>query len=151
MLDKILLFPYYITLKIRKFCYDHQFLCKSVQAEVPTICIGNITAGGTGKTPHTEMILSLLQDSREWGSRNLAVLSRGYRRQSRGFQQVTSSRNAKFFGDEPVQIKKKFPGVTVAVDKNRIRGCRNLCHPKSSAPPEPTGAAWTRISRRPTS
>ena len=130
MLDKILLFPYYLTLKLRNFCYDKQFLCKSVEAEVPTICIGNVTAGGTGKTPHAEMILRTLLADPVWGNRNLAVLSRGYKRKSRGFQQVSSKRNALFFGDEPVQIKKKFPGVTVALDKNRVRGCHNLCHPE---------------------
>ena len=50
---------------------------KAPGAEVPTICVGNITVGGTGKTPHTEMILRLLQDSDRWGNANLAVLSRG--------------------------------------------------------------------------
>ena len=130
MLDKLLLFPYWLTLKVRNALYDHQFLVKSQEAEVPTICVGNVTVGGTGKTPHTEMILRMLQAEEGWGQKNLAVLSRGYKRKSKGFQQVTTQRNASFFGDEPVQIKKKFPGVTVALDKNRIRGCRNLCHPE---------------------
>ena len=129
MIDKVLLFPYYLTLKVRNALYNHQFLVKSREAEVPTVCVGNVTVGGTGKTPHTEMILRMLMASDEWKNKNLAVLSRGYKRKSKGFQQVTTQRNASFFGDEPVQIKKKFPGVTVALDKNRIRGCRNLCHP----------------------
>ena len=129
MIDKILLFPYSLALGVRKFCYDHQFLCRSREAEVPTISVGNITAGGTGKTPHVEMILRTLLASDEWGSKDISVLSRGYKRKSRGFQQVTTKRNASLFGDEPAQIKKKFPGVTVALDKNRIRGCRLLCHP----------------------
>lgn len=130
MIDKLLLFPYYMALGIRKFCYDHQFLCRSREAEVPTVSLGNITAGGTGKTPHAEMILRTLQENPEWWERNIALLSCGYKRKSKGFQQVTVNRNASLFGDEPVQIKKKFPAVTVAVDKNRIRGCRNLCHPE---------------------
>ena len=129
MIDKVLLFPYYLTLKVRNALYDRQVL-KSREAEVPTVCVGNVTVGGTGKTPHTEMILRTLLADAEWGKKNLAVLSRGYKRKSKGFQQVTTQRNAAFFGDEPVQIKKKFPGVTVALDKDRIRGCRNLCHPE---------------------
>lgn len=129
MIDRILLFPYSLVLKIRHGMYDKGFILKSREAEVPTICIGNITAGGTGKTPHTEMLLQTLQDSDEWGFRNVAVLSRGYKRKSRKFQQVVLGGTARMFGDEPVQIKKKFPAVTVAVDKDRIEGCRFLCHP----------------------
>jgi len=129
MIDKLLLFPYYLTLKTRNALYNRQIL-KSREAEVPTVCIGNVTVGGTGKTPHTEMVLRMLMEDEAWGKKNLAVLSRGYKRKSKGFQQVTTQRNASFFGDEPMQIKKKFSGVTVAVDKNRVRGCRNLCHPE---------------------
>lgn len=110
--------------------YDHNFILKSREAEVPTICLGNITVGGTGKTPHTEMILRLLQRSDEWGFRDVAVLSRGYKRRGGRFQQVTRDGSASFFGDEPLQIKKKFPAVTVAVDKDRLEGCRLLCHPE---------------------
>ncbi|MBR5054427.1 MAG: tetraacyldisaccharide 4'-kinase, partial [Bacteroidales bacterium] len=57
MIDKVLLFPYYLILGIRHALYDKGFLCKTREAGVPTVCIGNITAGGTGKTPHTEMLL----------------------------------------------------------------------------------------------
>lgn len=99
---------------------------KAPGAEVPTICVGNITVGGTGKTPHTEMILRLLQDSDRWGNANLAVLSRGYKRKSKGFQQVHTDSTAAFSGDEPLQIKRKFPAVAVAVDKNRVEGCTRL-------------------------
>lgn len=130
MIDKVLLFPYYLTLKLRNAMYDNDFLCKRKEAEVPVVSIGNITVGGTGKTPHTEMILRMLLGNEEWQDKNLAVLSRGYKRKSKGFQQVTCRKNATFYGDEPVQIKKKFPGVTVALDKNRVRGCNYLCHPE---------------------
>ena len=129
MIDKVLLFPYYLILGIRHALYDKGFICKPQEAEVPTVCIGNITAGGTGKTPHTEMLLRVLQRSDDWGFRNVAVLSRGYKRKSKGFQQVTSGSSATMYGDEPVQIKKKFPAVTVAVDKDRVEGCSFLCHP----------------------
>lgn len=119
---------YRLILAIRNTWYRNP---KHVRkAEVPTICVGNITVGGTGKTPHTEMILRTLIESDEWGARYLAVLSRGYKRNSRGFQQVVREGSASFYGDEPLQLKKKFPGVTVAVDKDRIEGCDLLCHPE---------------------
>ena len=129
MIDKILLFPYWLTLKFRHFMYDHG-LRKVYSPEVPTICVGNITVGGTGKTPHTEMLLRTLLGSDTWGTKNLAVLSRGYKRKTRGFQQVTSDGTAKQFGDEPLQIKKKFSDVTVAVDGSRKEGCTFLTHPE---------------------
>lgn len=98
---------------------------------VPSICIGNITVGGTGKTPHTEMILRMLMQSDEWYGKNIAVLSRGYKRSSKGFQQVVADGRALDFGDEPLQIKKKFPMVTVAVDRSRVQGCGFLTDPES--------------------
>lgn len=96
---------------------------KAPGADVPTVCVGNITVGGTGKTPHTEMILRMLQEA---GRGGLAVLSRGYKRKSKGFQVVQADSTAAFAGDEPLQIKRKFPALTVAVDKNRVEGCRKL-------------------------
>lgn len=128
MIDKILLFPYWLTLKIRHLLYNTG-LKKSVAPDVPTICVGNITVGGTGKTPHTEMILKGLLEDEVWGSRNLAVLSRGYKRSTRGFQQVPLNGSACEYGDEPMQMKMKFPLVTVAVDKSRKRGCSFLSNP----------------------
>lgn len=128
MIDKILLFPYWATLKIRHFLFDCG-IRKSHSAEVPTICVGNITVGGTGKTPHTEMIVRTLERDKDWGSKSIAVLSRGYKRRTRGFQQVVTDGTAKEYGDEPLQIKRKFPYLTVAVDKSRTEGCDFLCHP----------------------
>jgi len=130
MLDRILLAPYYLTLKARHALYDHG-IWKVSTAEVPTICVGNITAGGTGKTPHTEMILRTLLKSEDWAFRNIAVLSRGHKRNSGGFQLVEMDGTVKEFGDEPLQIKKKFPVVTVAVDRHRVKGCKLLCHPEN--------------------
>ena len=129
MIDKILLFPYWLSLKIRHFLYDSG-LKKVSSADVPTICIGNVTVGGTGKTPHTEMLIRTLLNDEDWGRKNLAVLSRGYKRKTKGFQQVTADGSALAYGDEPLQIKKKFPEITVAVDKSRIEGCDFLVHPE---------------------
>lgn len=129
MIDKFLLFPYWLTLKVRHFMYDHG-MKKSASAEVPTICVGNLTVGGTGKTPHTEMLIRTLTRDVDWGAKNIAVLSRGYKRKTKGFQQVSSEGSAKEFGDEPLQIKRKFPFVTVAVDKSRKEGCDFLCNPE---------------------
>lgn len=129
MLADILLFPYSLILRFRHFLYD-KGIKKVHSAEVPTICIGNITVGGTGKTPQTEMILRLLQQDPATKGLSPAVLSRGYKRRSRGFQQIPSDAGASFSGDEPLQIKKKFPAVTVAVDSDRVEGCCLLAHPE---------------------
>lgn len=130
MIDKILLFPYWLTIKIRHMLYDSG-LKKVYRPSVPSICIGNITVGGTGKTPHTEMILRTLLEDKDWSDKNLAVLSRGYKRSSKGFQQVPANGRALDYGDEPLQIKQKFPMVTVAVDSSRKEGCEFLTNPES--------------------
>lgn len=130
MIDKLLLFPYWLTLKTRHFLYDHGFR-KVHSADVPTICVGNVTVGGTGKTPHTEMLIRTLTQDTDWGAKNIAVLSRGYKRRTKGFQQVVAEGSARDFGDEPLQIKRKFPFITVAVDKSRKQGCDFLCHPET--------------------
>ena len=129
MIDRILLFPYSLTLACRHALYNIG-LFKSHKATVPTICVGNITVGGTGKTPHTEMILRMLLEDERWQDKNIAVLSRGYKRKSKGFQQVVVDGTAEDFGDEPLQIKRKFPQVTVAVDKSRKEGCMFLTNPE---------------------
>ena len=129
MIDRILLFPYSLPLACRHALYNIG-LFKSHKATVPTICVGNITVGGTGKTPHTEMILRMLLEDERWQDKNIAVLSRGYKRKSKGFQQVVVDGTAEDFGDEPLQIKRKFPQVTVAVDKSRKEGCMFLTTPE---------------------
>jgi len=143
MIDKFLLFPYYLALKFRDRYYSRPGR-KAAVAEVPTLCVGNVTVGGTGKTPHVELILRLLQQSEEWADKNLAVLSRGYRRESTGFQQVIAAGSAEGFGDEPLQIKKKFPDVTVAVDENRVEGCDLLVHPEKLAARKYAKKCWNR-------
>ena len=120
---------YRIILSIRHFLFDKGWK-KSYRAEVPTICVGNITVGGTGKTPHTEMILRMLLRSDDWAYSDIAVLSRGYKRKTKGFQKVGRDGTALLYGDEPLQMAKKFPAVTVAVDKDRVEGCHFLTHPE---------------------
>lgn len=94
---------------------------KQEEFDVPVICIGNISVGGTGKTPHTEYLICLLQQKYR-----VAVLSRGYKRKSSGFVLADHTSTSKDIGDEPYQIKCKFPGIIVAVDGNRRRGIRKL-------------------------
>lgn len=89
--------------------------------EVPVISIGNITVGGTGKTPHTEYLIQLLSSKF-----NIAVLSRGYKRKTKGFMIVETGSTSKQVGDEPLQIKRKFPSVMVAVDEKRVRGIEKI-------------------------
>ncbi len=130
MIDRILLFPYYLALRTRHLLYDCG-IRKIHGSGVPSIGIGNVTVGGTGKTPHTEMVIRMLLRSERWSGKNVAVLSRGYRRRLKGFQIVTADGSAGDFGDEPLQMKCKFPGVTVAVDRDRVEGCRILENPKA--------------------
>lgn len=134
---------YGLALRVRHKLYDKGWK-KRTAAAVPTICIGNVTAGGTGKTPHTEMLLRLLQESEEWKGKQLAVLSRGYKRTSKGFQQVVADGTAAFCGDEPMQVKRKFPGVVVAVDADRVEGCGFLTNPETLA-----GAKKARRTQHP--
>lgn len=119
---KVVTLPYAGVLWLRNACYDFG-LIKSIRPDIPTLCLGNIAAGGTGKTPHTELVLRLCgQDI------PVAVLSRGYGRKSRGFRYVSVDDGVADVGDEPLQIKRKFPGVVVAVDRNRINGVQRIQH-----------------------
>jgi len=117
---------YRLILGVRNFIYKRKTVART---EVPSVCIGNLTVGGTGKTPMTEMVLETYLSSEDWGGLNVAMLSRGYKRSSRGFQQLPANGQASFYGDEPMQVKRKFPKAVVAVDKDRVRGCEFLCHP----------------------
>ncbi|MBO4475635.1 MAG: tetraacyldisaccharide 4'-kinase [Bacteroidales bacterium] len=99
----------------------------SQKSPVPTVCIGNIAAGGTGKTPHAELTVRRLQEIGRYKS--VAILSRGYKRRSKGFQQVLATSGSEFCGDEPLLLKRRLPEVTVAVDKNRVEGCAILSDP----------------------
>lgn len=95
--------------------------CDTYKAPVPVISIGNITAGGTGKTPHTEYLIRLL------GKRyRLAVLSRGYRRRTKGYLQADAASSATDIGDEPYQMHAKFPETVIAVCERRADGIQRL-------------------------
>jgi tetraacyldisaccharide 4'-kinase len=120
----ILLFPvsliYGLITGIRNFLYNTEIL-NSESFTVPVICIGNITVGGTGKTPHTEYIADLLRHSLK-----VAVLSRGYKRSTNGFIIASPSSKAGDIGDEPLQIARKYPDVIVAVDSDRVNGIKAI-------------------------
>ena len=106
--------------KLRNFLFDVGIL-HTRSFMMPVISVGNITVGGTGKTPHVEYLIRLLK-----GHANVAVLSRGYKRKSSGFVLANEHSTAHDIGDEPYQMKQKFPNVTVAVDKSRVHGIETL-------------------------
>ena len=127
---RLLLFPfsllYGFILRCRNLMYDRGIL-ESWTPPLPVICIGNLSMGGTGKTPHTEYLIRLLQEGY-----NMAVLSRGYGRDTKGFRYLTEDSTTLDSGDEPLQYYKKFgERVVVAVDENRRTGIERLCkdHP----------------------
>ncbi|MDY4890159.1 MAG: tetraacyldisaccharide 4'-kinase [Prevotella sp.] len=96
-------------------------ILKSHSFYIPVISVGNITVGGTGKTPHVEYLVQLLRKNF-----HVAVLSRGYKRKSKGFKIADEHSTARDIGDEPLQIHRKFQDVTVAVDRNRCHGINML-------------------------
>ncbi|MDX1542636.1 MAG: tetraacyldisaccharide 4'-kinase [Christiangramia sp.] len=119
-----LLFPFSVLYQaitgIRNELYDRSIL-SSETYDLPVIGVGNLNMGGTGKSPMIEYLLKMLH--RDYKS---ATLSRGYKRESSGFQLVEVDSLAKRVGDEPLQFKNKFPDVTVAVDANRREGIAEL-------------------------
>ena len=102
--------------KLRNILFEMGVL-KTRSFQIPVISVGNITVGGTGKTPHVEYLVRLLKDQFR-----VAVLSRGYKRKSKGFIKTDKQTTMPEIGDEPYQMKQKFPGITIAVDKNRCHG-----------------------------
>ena len=101
---------------LRNKLFDWGYL-KERSFDLPVICVGNITVGGTGKTPHTEYLINLLKKSYQ-----VAVLSRGYKRKSKGFVLAKTHTPVQDIGDEPFQMKQKFPTIHMAVDANRCHG-----------------------------
>lgn len=127
---RILLIPitllYGAAIYVRNFLFDIG-VKKSTSFSKAVICIGNLTVGGTGKTPHTEHLINLLKDDF-----TVATLSRGYKRKTKGFILASSNSTASEIGDEPMQMLTKFPGITVAVDEQRVRGVETLLQQKPS-------------------
>lgn len=121
---------YGLGVGIRNTLFDWNIL-PSEEFSVPVISIGNITVGGTGKTPHTEFLISLLSTNKK-----VAVLSRGYKRKSSGFLLADKNSSSLSLGDEPYQIYLKFPTIIVAVDSNRRRGINNLLNLPQEQRPE---------------
>jgi tetraacyldisaccharide 4'-kinase len=124
MLLKIALFPasllYGLVIWIRNTMFDLKIL-KSNEFKIPVISVGNITVGGTGKTPHTEYLIHLLKQDYK-----IAFLSRGYKRKTSDFKIATENSNYEEIGDEPYQIKKKFSDILVAVNASRVNGIKKI-------------------------
>jgi tetraacyldisaccharide 4'-kinase len=123
-LIKILLLPfsliYGIAVSFRNWMYN-KGLIKGVKFDLPVISVGNLSVGGAGKTPHIEYLILLLKDYIQVGT-----MSRGYKRKTTGFLEVTSMMDADTSGDEPLQFKRKFPEVAVSVSESRSLGIPRL-------------------------
>ncbi|MEJ7779532.1 MAG: tetraacyldisaccharide 4'-kinase [Daejeonella sp.] len=121
---RILLFPFSLAYGVgviaRNFAFDLGIL-KSREFDMPVISVGNLSVGGSGKSPMTEYLIRLLKHKYK-----IATLSRGYGRRSRGFQLVEISSSSSESGDEPLQFKRKFNDITVAVCENRVEGIKKL-------------------------
>jgi tetraacyldisaccharide 4'-kinase len=112
----------------RNYLYSKNIL-KSAKFEIPTIVVGNLSVGGTGKTPQIEYLIRLLQNQY-----NVAVLSRGYKRKSKGFIIADENASAELIGDEPFQYYQKFKNIIVCVDADRVNAIQQL--QKLANPPQ---------------
>jgi tetraacyldisaccharide 4'-kinase len=121
---RLLLLPfswlYWLAVKIRNLLFNINVL-HSFEFDLPTICVGNITVGGTGKTPHTDYLINLLKNNYK-----TALLSRGYGRKTKGFRIVVQTSLTVEVGDEPLQLKLKHPDVACAVHEDRLSGVVEL-------------------------
>ncbi|SDH07259.1 tetraacyldisaccharide 4'-kinase [Winogradskyella thalassocola] len=121
---RIILFPivpiYFVITWLRNWLYDVG-IKPSKSYDFPVICVGNLSTGGTGKTPMIEYLIRLLKDEK-----SLATLSRGYKRKTDGFVLADKNASADTIGDEPFQFYRKFSNVTVAVDADRQNGIAKL-------------------------
>jgi tetraacyldisaccharide 4'-kinase len=117
---------YGLGVSLRNWLFDIGLL-KQKHFDIPVISVGNITIGGCGKTPHVEYIVRLLLKHYK-----VAVLSRGYKRKSCGYMLAGEKTTMPQIGDEPFQMKEKFPNIYVAVDKNRKRGIKHLTTDKKT-------------------
>ncbi len=124
MLRRILLAPfallYSTVLRLRHWLYDRSFL-KSEQLPIPTIVVGNLALGGTGKTPHVELVLRILE-----ATSPIATLSRGYGRKGIALREIRPNERPEISGDEPLQLKLKFPSARVFVGVDRVHAIRSM-------------------------
>ncbi len=129
ILFRKLLFPFAILYGsityLRNYLYDKGIL-KSYSFDIPVIVVGNLSVGGTGKTPQIEYLIRLLSPNYK-----VATLSRGYKRKSEGFILADAASTVEILGDEPFQYFKKFPDIQVAVDADRKNGIEQLLNQKS--------------------
>ncbi len=123
---RILLLPfalvYWLGISIRNWLYDKK-VYTSTAFGLPLICIGNLSVGGTGKSPMVEYLVELLQDKFK-----VATLSRGYKRKTKGYTLANKNSTALEIGDEPMQFHLKFPDLAVAVGEKRIEAIPQLLH-----------------------
>lgn len=123
---RILLLPfsllYWLAIGIRNFLYN-KGIWKSTQFGMPMICVGNLSVGGTGKSPMVEYLVRLLQPHFR-----AATLSRGYKRKTKGYALANDHTTALEIGDEPMQFHLKFPDLPVAVGEDRIEAVAQLLH-----------------------
>lgn len=125
---------YAVGVAVRNFFYAMGLL-KQAAPHITTIGVGNLSTGGTGKTPHVEYLLRLLADRYP-----TAMLSRGYKRKSKGYQEDDGSHDAAVLGDEPAMIAAKFPQVRVAVCEKRVEGVKRLMSDTSDRSDESDGS-----------
>ena len=123
---RILLFPlsflYAMIVRLRNWCYD-KGIFGSTRFNLPVICVGNLAVGGTGKSPMVELLVRRLKDEHE-----VAILSRGYKRKTRGYAMAGDVTTALDIGDEPMEFHRKFPDIAVAVGEERIVAIPQLLH-----------------------
>jgi len=113
-------FLYGIGVSIHRFLYLTEII-KPLKFSLPILSIGNLSVGGSGKTPHVEYLVNYLKNYL-----NVGVLSRGYNRKSTGFIWVEPYLKSDEVGDEPLQIKSKFPDISVAVCESRVSGVSEM-------------------------
>lgn len=121
---RFLAFPFSLIYAIVTTLRNHFFelgIFKTTQFKKPVIAVGNLSVGGTGKTPQIEYLINLLKADYKIG-----VLSRGYGRKTKGFLLVDETKHAEDVGDEPLQFSKKYKDITVGVDENRVHGIQQL-------------------------
>ena len=111
---------YGLVTAFRNWLFDQELL-QTTRFEIPIISVGNLSVGGTGKTPHTEYIIRTFKN--DW---KIAMLSRGYKRETSGFYFADEKTNCQTIGDEPCQIHTKFPDISIAVHEKRVAGVQKL-------------------------